>query len=254
MIHFKTIFFLILFFFANVQRSFSSEEMYQCNLAIKKPSHGTLSGSFYAKVYIEDLFEDKNSNLRFRWMTLKASENGEWSSLFKNEETFRFKIQSIELPQSIEDLGVSYLLSVCYLGEEENLNQSSKDVKIDKSIAQYSLYGTLNLGQNSDDIQYSGTIKGACDLRKSGYYKSPRLKTELQPERFENDFTLDLPLGVLPKSTIDFTQTINFDEQQVPRFCKIDFEITELTEGKRPSRQFSLQAQFFLQISRDSSP
>ena len=219
----------------------AAEDLYPCSLEMKRPLAGPAeSGSFYARVYVEDRFADSSSPLKFRWITLVAPKTGEWSGLFSEVEEFRYTIQSIQFSSSLESLGISYRMGFCYLGPLEESTHGS-----------YDLVGTVNTGAASDYIPSMGIVSGVCDLRKVGNNKKARLDTELSPSSFEADIQFSIGLGQLSNGEIGFDYPINSQITQVPRFCKLTIEVSESANGERPTDVDLNEAQFTLQIDQN---
>jgi hypothetical protein len=225
------------------------EDLYPCNLEVKRPeAAATDMGSFYARAYVEDRLLDVGSPMKFRWITLTAPKTGLWNALFSPTEEFRYKIQSLQFPQSLEKLGVSYRVGFCYLGPVSTATESTAD---DTSQGSYDLVGTVSTGTSGDYIPYSGNVSVKCDLRAVGAQQAPRVATDLSPTMIDADLQFSISLGQLSSGEIGFDYPINAQFNQVPRFCKLNVEINEDSNGNRPSEVNLNQAQFTLQIDKN---
>jgi hypothetical protein len=242
--------FFILISLIFVQSSFAIEDLYPCNLEVSRPAAtSTDAGSFYARAYVEDRLADVLSPLKYRWMNLYAPKSGAWASMFSANEEFRYKIQSVQFPQSLEKLGVSYRVGFCYLGPvSTGKGNSGND---DTTLGSYDLVGTVSTGTVSDYIAYSGNISGYCDLRSVGSSKKTRTDSDISPSLIDSDMQFSINLGQLSSGEMVFDTSINAQFTQVPRFCKINAEIKEDSTGDRPSEVNLNQAQFTLQIDKN---
>lgn len=233
-----------------VESSLAFEDLYPCNLEVKRPTAvSTDAGSFYARAYVEDRLADIGSPLKYRWMNLNAPKTGTWVSMFNSNEEFRYKIQSVQFPQSIEQLGVSYRVGFCYLGPVSTGKGNSENE--DSTQGSYDLVGTVSTGTTSDYIPYTGNVSGYCDLRSVGASKKSRLETDISPTIIDDDMQFTISLGQLDSGEMVFDTSINAQFSQVPRFCKINAEINEDSSGSRPSELNLNQAQFTLQIDKN---
>jgi hypothetical protein len=233
----------------NVSLVQAAEDLYPCNLEVKRPATTeTDAGSFYARAYVEDRLADAGSPLKFRWMNLVAPKTGAWNSLFASTEEFRYKIQSVQFPQSIQTLGVSYRVGFCYMGP---VSTATAVDSTDASQGAYDLVGTISTGTAADYIPYLGNISGRCDLRSVGVNKAARLATEISPAAIDSDMSFSISLGQLSSGEMGFDYPINAQIAQVPRFCKMNVEITEDSTGERPSEINLNEAQFTLQIDKN---
>lgn len=227
----------------------AAEDLYPCNLELKRPAvASTDPGTFYARAYVEDRLADPTSPMKYRWMNLVAPKTGSWVSLFNSNEEFRYRIQTLQFPQSLESLGVSYRVGFCYLGPISTATQGNGD---DTSKGSYALVGTVSTGTAADYIPYSGLVTGKCDLRGAGANKSARLATEVAPGMIDNDMSFSISLGQLASGEIGFDYPINGQMTQVPRFCRMTVEINEESQDIRPSEVNLNQAQFILQIDKN---
>lgn len=227
----------------------AAEDLYPCNLEVKRPvASSTDSGSFYARAYVEDRLLDASNPLKFRWINVVAPKSGVWATMFAANEEFRYKIQSLQFPQSLENLGVSYRLAFCYMGPVSTATQSNSS---DSSQGAYDLVGTVSTGSAADYIPYTGNVTGKCDLRGVGNNKLARTATELAPTLIDNDMSFSISLGQLSAGEIGFDYPINAQFTQVPRFCRMSVEINEDSSGQRPSEINLNQAQFTLQIDKN---
>lgn len=244
----RTVLFSLILFCGYSSHSLAVEDLYPCNLEVKRPAAGsTDTGSFYARAYVEDRL-DSGSPLKFRWITLTAPKTGAWNSMFTPEEEFRYIIQSVQFPQSLEKLGVSYRVGFCYLGPVSTETANSSE---DSTQGSYDLVGTISTGTASDYIPYLGSVSGKCDLRSVGAQQASRLDNELSPALIDSDVQFSIGLGQLTSGEIGFDYPINAHFTQVPRFCKLNVEINEDSNGDRPSEVNLNQAQFTLQIDKN---
>jgi hypothetical protein len=186
--------------------------------------------------------------MKFRWMTLTAPKTGVWNGLFPANQEFRYKVQSVQFPQSLEFLGVSYRVGFCYLGPVSTATSQNSN---DSSQGAYDLVGTISTGTAADYIPYSGIVTGRCDLRSVGNNKAVRIATDLAPAAIDSDMSFSIPLGTLSSGEMGFDYPINAQNNQAPRFCKINVEINEDSTANRPSEINLNQAQFTLQIDKN---
>lgn len=227
---------------------FAAEDLYSCNLELKRPATtSTDSGGFYARAYVEDL-TIASGPTKFRWITLTAPKSGVWAKLFPASEEFKYKIQSIQFPQSIPDLGTSYRVGFCYAGPTANTAGGGGS---DSSLGSYDFIGTMSTGEVTDDVPYLGAVTGYCDLRSVGASKTARAATEFFPGAIEADMQLSINLGRLSSGEMAFDHPINSYAAQAPRFCKMNIEVTEDSNSERPSQVGTNQAQFMLQIDKN---
>jgi len=225
------------------------EDIYPCNIELKRPdSTQNSSGSYYARAYVEDRLALPNSPLRFSWKEVIAPKTGAWISLFTPSEEFRYVIQSLQFPDSTEKLGVSYRLGFCYLGPVSHAKNTNSH---DSSQGSYDLVGTISTGSSSDYITYNGIVSGVCDLRSVGAQKLPRNVEETAPTSIDSDIQFSINLGQLTSGEMVFDYPINAQIDQVPRFCKLTAEITESSSGDRPSEVNINEAQFTMQIDQN---
>jgi len=242
---------ILTFLFLSVMSAnvYASEDLYPCNLELKSMANVTVdSASFYARAYVEDRLADPSSALRFHWITLFASEAGEWNGLFLSSEEFRYIVENVQFSPSLEKLGVSYRVGFCYLGPVSTATSVSSD---DTSTGSYDLAGTISTGSSSDIVSYTGNISGYCDLRNVGTNKNARMDIELSPSFVESDMQFSISLGQFSSGEISFDYPINVQSTQVPRFCKLNIEINESEGADRPSQIDLNQAQFMLQIDKN---
>jgi hypothetical protein len=248
MIRITSYFLFISFIF--VDNALAFEDLYPCNLEVKRPtSVSTDAGSFFARAYVEDRLAEMGSPSKYRWIILNAPKTGTWVSMFNSNQEFRYKIQSVQFPQSIEQLGVSYRVGFCYLGPVSTGTGDSENE--DSTQGSYDLVGTVSTGTISDYIPYAGNVSGYCDLRSAGASKMSRFKTDISPTIIDDDMQFIISLGQLDSGEKVFDTSINAHFSQVPRFCKINAEINEVSSGSRPSELNLNQAQFTLQIDKN---
>jgi hypothetical protein len=221
-----------------------SDNLYACNLELKSPA----AGDFYARVYIEDLTADPASSLRFRWMTLTAPKTGSFVSLFPSITEFQYRIQSVELPQTSEAMGGSYRVGFCYVGPTAAVSAGSGQ---DDSQGRYDFVGTINTGILPEDVPYQGSVTGVCDLRSVGSNQNARGATELFPTSMDADTQWSINLGNLTSGEMSFDSSINSQIAEVPRFCKINVEVDEISTGSRPTLISIDQSQITLQIDKN---
>ncbi len=244
----KSILSVLFFSFLSISVQ-ASEDLYPCNLEVKSPiTSETDSGSFYARAYVEDRLLAAGSPMKFRWINLTAPKSGLWNTMFAANDEFRYKIQSVQFPQSLERLGVSYRVGFCYLGPVSTATEQNPD---DVSLGAYDLVGTVSTGTAADYIPYSSTVTGKCDLRSVGANKAARLASEISPSLIDSDMNFSINIGALSSGEIGFDYPINAQNNSVPRFCKLNVEINEDSSGQRPSEINLNQAQFTLQIDKN---
>ncbi len=232
-------------------RAFAGEELYPCNIEVKRPAaEPGDSGVYYARVQAEDLYADVESPRRFKFFTVVAPANGNWVTMVSALDEFRYRIVDLQFPSSLDRLGVSYRVGFCYQGP---FRQSSNPNDPDEDFSQgsYDLVGTLNAGEMIESIPYLGTVSGYCDLREVGVKKTPRSMQEQNPDQLESDIQFIINLGQLESGEIGFEYSINGPVNQVPRFCKVNVEIAEGIGGIRPAKVEVSQPQFTLQIDRN---
>lgn len=230
--------------------SYAVDDLYPCNVELKRPvSEPGDTGTFYARIRVEDLDAGVDSPQRFKNFTVIAPKNGNWVSMVSPADEFHFRIVDLQFPGSLNRLGVGYRVGFCYQGPIRQGN-NPRDPGEDSTQGSYGLIGTLNAGTLTDSISYFGTVSGYCDLREVGMKKKSRTPLELNPLQIEADSQFLINLGKLESGEIGFENLINDQVTQVPRFCKVNIEIEEGSAGVRPAENEVSQPQFTLQIDR----
>ncbi len=227
-----------------------ADGLYPCNLEVRTPGATASSpGLFSARAYVEDLSVAISDPIRFRWVTVTAPKDGTWSALLAPTDEFHSRIQSLSFPQSLESLGVSYRMGFCYQGPVAV--KSNGNSGHDSSEGSYGLVGTVDVGATAGGIVYNGTLTGSCDLRSVGTSKDARGTSELYPQKIESDMQFSINLGILASGGMDFQSMINSISNRAPRFCKINIEVDESSDGNRPFDVNVNEAQFTLQIDKN---
>lgn len=221
---------------------FAADFVFPCNVEIKRPLPID-SGNFHVLAYVENLPLAANSSSKFTWMKLTAPSTGSWIRLFDSTQEFSYRIVTLKFPVSTESTGVSYRLGFCYLGPESTDKSPPKD----QSRGLYYLDGTVGVGTATDYISYSGSVSGICDLR-NGNTKLARNAIELYPQSIDPDISFSVNLGALTPSGVYFSTGLNSSTTNVPRYCKINVEVTESAIQPRPYLVDLNQARIDLQI------
>jgi len=232
---------LLLFFSVE---SKAVEYLFPCNIEIKRPTTSPVDpGNLRVEAYVENLPLASSDPLKFTWVTLTAPSTGAWKVMFDSTVEFTRRIVTLKFPESPESLGVSYRIGFCYLGPEATDKSPPKDL----SRGNYNLDGTIGVGSAADYIPYSGLVSGICDLR-NGTSKLARNALELYPTALVSDMSFSVNLGTLTSNGIFFTTALNTATTNVPRYCKINVEVTESVTNPRPYQIDLNQAQVDLQV------